>query len=1080
MGGRALSGAFVTIALLGLIAPAPASIASSGRATQPRRPSAIAPSPTGRYFVTFHTPALADRLARGTGALTTQRSAVREALALQAGAIDLVARSGGRLGYRFARLVNGFSAEMTSATAGLVAGLPGVEGVEPVGVARRSTSTSVPFIGARKVWSRYGATGRGVRIAVVDTGVDYTHAAFGGPGTRTAYSRNDPGRIERGSFPTKKVIDGHDFVGDNYNVLDGSTNNDRPRPDPDPLDLQGHGTHVAGTCCGKEVGDRIGRGVAPAAKILAYKVWDEGNSTADVLVAAYERAVDPNQDGNLKDRADVLSFSGGVESGTAGSVEARAAQRVVDVGTVFVAAAGNSGNQLAGGNAYVAGTPGTAPGVIAVGASIDEYRGQRVRVVMPEGADLPSDGYTIHQFWSGIPPDEFVADVIDARAWYPPSSDDGEPAAEDRQLCDATPEGQPFEGAIALVFKGGRSDCGAPEKVFRAQHAGAAGVLLWSGFDGDPFDLAIGDFVERVDIPAWMIRRDDGAALGSLVSPNAPSSYNDAGSRVRIRSRFVRIPAFGDRVIDFTSEGPARITSELKPDLAAPGYNISAAGVGSGRGARTLSGTSMAAPHVSGVAALLLQLHEHWSPERVKAILMNNAQPHLAGPEGEAPIPATVQGAGRVRAAASAAATMVVTPPSISYGFQPVAGAETLGTRTLEVRNLNAAPASLDISGEVRYADVDPSFAELEVSVDGATFGPTGSLTLAPKTTAQVLVRLTLHPEVVPAERQLLSWFDFNPGVDGAVILSADDGGIARVPWHVVPMAASEMDMEEHAVELPADGSAVTLNVVSEEAAGRTFADLYQLGAREGAERGDEGDITHVGARSFTGGELGDGPSGLPDGTDPLSGGTWRGSVSEGRSTIEEPVEFVIRTAAPHSTARTTGIDVSIDAGDDGVFADERRRADFIAHKTRTGRTCLFDLSRLRPFRRCAGRYGLDYPDYNSALTGVVIDALDLGLGSRARIGYRVKLCTAVLSGDVTGRRCDRAGGFQSGRYEMTMRLTAPTLRIDPLVCGGFWEGPGCSEGIRLSRARAGAIEDLLVVFPNNPSGAEVTVVATE
>ncbi len=236
-----------------------------------------------------------------------------------------------------------------------------------------SLTTSVPFIGAPQVWSTFGVRGQGMRVALVDTGIDYTHASFGGEGTVAAYEANDPTFIEPGSFPTDKVIGGYDFVGNNYDVLDDDPTNDIPRPDFDPLDSDGHGTHTGSTIAGINVPGHVGRGVAPRALLYAYKVWDEGNSTDDVLVAAYERAMDPNQDGSVDDAADVLSFSGGVDYGTLNSIEAKAAQRVVDLGTVFVASAGNSGNQPAGGSAYISGTPSIARGVIGVAASIDEF-----------------------------------------------------------------------------------------------------------------------------------------------------------------------------------------------------------------------------------------------------------------------------------------------------------------------------------------------------------------------------------------------------------------------------------------------------------------------------------------------------------------------------------------------------------------------------------------------------------------------------------------------------------------------------------------------------------------------------------
>ena len=188
-----------------------------------------------------------------------------------------------------------------------------------------------------------------MQVAVVDTGIDYTHASFGGAGTVAAYESNNPTFIETDTFPTEKVVGGFDFVGENYDVLDADTSNDTPRPDFDPLDEDGHGTHTASTVAGIDVAGQVGQGVAPAAELFAYKVWDVGNSTDDVLVAAYERAVDPNQDGNVNDRVDVLSFSGGVSYGNLNSLEAKAAQRVTDVGTVFVASAGNEGNQAAGG-----------------------------------------------------------------------------------------------------------------------------------------------------------------------------------------------------------------------------------------------------------------------------------------------------------------------------------------------------------------------------------------------------------------------------------------------------------------------------------------------------------------------------------------------------------------------------------------------------------------------------------------------------------------------------------------------------------------------------------------------------------
>ena len=417
-------------------------------------PAVARTSASGRYFVVMRTPSVSDRVVTAARPLSrsAQIDASRAALRSQDAAIGAVRSAGGDVVYRYSRLVNGFSAAMTPAAAQATARRSDVASVQPVNVVIRQNETSVPFIGATEVWEQLGVRGQGMRVAVVDTGIDYTHADFGGPGTVEAYEQNDPNFIERGTFPTDKVIGGYDFVGGNYSVVDDDTSNDIPRPDFDPLDRDGHGTHVAGTCCGSGVPGSVGRGVAPRAKLYAFKVWDVGNSTDDVLVAAYERAVDPNRDGDTSDKVDVLQFSGGVDYGTLNSVEAVAAQRVVDLGTVFVASAGNSGNQAAGGSAYIVGTPASARGVIAVAASIDELLAQTITVNSPPGITLPDDGIMVSQDWGAdLPPEGLTTDVVDASEFDPPATP-GNVTAADQQFCSPLPANS-LDGLVPIVFK---------------------------------------------------------------------------------------------------------------------------------------------------------------------------------------------------------------------------------------------------------------------------------------------------------------------------------------------------------------------------------------------------------------------------------------------------------------------------------------------------------------------------------------------------------------------------------------------------------------------------------------------------
>ena len=197
-------------------------------------------------------------------------------------------------------------------------------------------AASTKIVRADQVWTAGPAgppvTGRGVTVAVLDTGVDYTHADLGG------------------CFgPGCKVAGGYDFV----------------NGDGNPLDDNGHGTHVAAIAAG----NGTYKGVAPDATVLAYKVMDaSANGTAAWVIAGLERAIDPDGDGDTRDAADVVNVSlGCTDPGlcTPDDDLSRAVDRAVSAGTVVVAAVGNT---PAAGIA----SPASARTAIAVGASDGE------------------------------------------------------------------------------------------------------------------------------------------------------------------------------------------------------------------------------------------------------------------------------------------------------------------------------------------------------------------------------------------------------------------------------------------------------------------------------------------------------------------------------------------------------------------------------------------------------------------------------------------------------------------------------------------------------------------------------------
>jgi cysteine-rich repeat protein len=233
--------------------------------------------------------------------------------------------------HEFGVVLNGFAARLLPETIAALRADPDVLRVTPDTEVHALLDVSVPHIRAPEFWSDFSYRGAGTTIAIIDTGVDYTHPDLGG------------------CFgPGCKVIGGYDFV-----------NNDG-----DPADDHGHGTHVAGI----SAGNGILQGVAPEASLLAYKVLNSsGSGSAENVIAAIERAADPNDDGDPSDHATVMNLSLG-GSGDENDPESAAIDNAAAVGVLAVVAAGNSGWDA---THFTVGSPGTARTALTVGAADD-------------------------------------------------------------------------------------------------------------------------------------------------------------------------------------------------------------------------------------------------------------------------------------------------------------------------------------------------------------------------------------------------------------------------------------------------------------------------------------------------------------------------------------------------------------------------------------------------------------------------------------------------------------------------------------------------------------------------------------
>lgn len=294
--------------------------------------------------------------------------------------------------YRTQRVYNGIGLRINPARLPELAALPGVVAIHPLPVHTIETARAVPFLGTPTLWDQVypgGLTGESISIGIIDTGIDYFHRHFGGPGP--GYASNNPMVITDVvagiTFPTARVVGGWDFAGDSYNVLPGG--DPVPRPDPDPVDCWGHGTHVAGIAAGGGVlwpgaaaytgtytSDldfpqfAIGPGVAPQAELYALKVFGCGGAS-NLVSAALEWAVDPDGDGDFSDRLDVVNLSVGSSYGSYDDPSSVAANNAALAGVIVVAASGNSGDAY-----YIVNSPGVADRAISVAAtSLDGLAG---------------------------------------------------------------------------------------------------------------------------------------------------------------------------------------------------------------------------------------------------------------------------------------------------------------------------------------------------------------------------------------------------------------------------------------------------------------------------------------------------------------------------------------------------------------------------------------------------------------------------------------------------------------------------------------------------------------------------------
>lgn len=529
------------------------------------------------------------------------------------------------------------------------------------------TKTSVQFIGADQAQAR-GLRGQGLKVGIIDTGIDYTHAMFGGAGTSDAYKAVDPSQPNAG-FPSAKVAGGIDLVGTDYDSDSADFSKRTPKVDGNPLDEGGHGSHVAGTVAGHGDGVNTYDGVAPDALLYAIKVFGKNGSTGDAaVVAALEYAADPNSDLDFTDALDVVNLSLGSSYGSPHILYTEAMGRLSKAGTVVVASAGNSGDED-----YIVGAPSVADDALSVAASIDDMdQNYKFNAIEFKTVDEPS----------------IVAEAIEGTVGKKIAAAGAVTGSlvaigvADKDLSDEVKA--QLKGNVALADRGAVT---FEVKVKRAFEAGAIGVVVANNVDGDP--IAMGG-EKTYDIPAVMIRKDLGDKLKAAMARGPATIQFQTPLKIEK-------PELIDTITGFSSKGPRSLDALLKPEIAAPGSQIISAKMGGGAVGVQMSGTSMASPHMAGVMALVKQAHPTLTSAELKSLVMSTAKTMVDAEKQVYPL--SRQGAGRIQVMKAIDATVVTSPASLSLGEITIDAKKTM-RRDLTVKNLSANAQSFDVTYE--------------------------------------------------------------------------------------------------------------------------------------------------------------------------------------------------------------------------------------------------------------------------------------------------------------------------------------------------------------------------------------------
>lgn len=722
-------------------------------------------------------------------------------------------------GYSFDTVLNGFAATVKADDLPKLLTVQGVTLVEPDTIVYASEepqktkptkpstinkdkivdtkmNTSISFLGIERLWDE-GIEGQGIKVAVLDTGIDADHPEFAG--------------IYKGG---KNFIPNSSTYARTRAENDASETSPLERPAGTPeFNANGsafytsHGTHVAGTIAAIGANEYGIKGIAPKVDLYAYRVLGAyGSGATSGIVKAIDTAV--------IEQMDVINLSLGGGANTETDSGSFAINNAMMAGTISVIATGNSGP-----NRGTMGTPATARLGIAVGNTTNPetmYNGQ-VNVTVGDY------NLTKQLQLMGTTFGKDLATQLQGELELVAVPGNGE--AKDYEGIDVN-------GKVALISRG---NIAFVDKIAYAKENGAVATIIHNFAGGSNAPNASGTFLgdSFAFIPTFDMSQTDGDAIRAALSDGAGTvQFGNFGSTKTI----------GDDVNNSSSRGPSTPNFDIKPDVSAPGTNIMStipmykadfpdAVYGEAYDRKT--GTSMATPHIAGIAALVKQANPDWNAFDVKVALSNTAKVL-----NKSKYDVFAQGAGRVNAYAAAHPSILAyaidTAVLDSSGslVENLKGTVTFGPQSLK-ENISVTKQILvkDSKGSGgNYnvtVDTIKTYGDATVTVDQPTFTLNGEQLLN--------VTLTASKATAPNGAEILGYIHINGGdSDISLPFAADFSGVVATEIRDMNITETDLSFDGDGVKDSADLTfTLTGNVTT------NYIELWDIMNPEGGEYGD-------------------------------------------------------------------------------------------------------------------------------------------------------------------------------------------------------------------------------------------------